>query len=358
MEIGILGLPQSGKTTIFQALTRSAPSGSGPHLGAARVPEPRLQALAKLFQPKRITAAEVRYVDLGPPPAGFGKGQGLGGTYLDALGKADVLLLALRAFAAPAVPHPSGSVDPGRDMETMELELAFADLGRIEKRLQRLADSLKAAKPAEREAASKERSLLEGLKKQLEAGQPLRATLGAPQLAALAQYQFLTAKPLLILLNLGEEDLPRALAQEEDWRQRRGRPGQEIAALCAHLEREVGELEEAEAATYRTALGLGAAARERVLQISYRLLGLTTFFTVGSDEVRAWAVPRDTLAPRAAGKIHTDMERGFIRAEVIGCRDLLAAGSLAAARKQGLVRLEGKDYRVQDGDVLTILFNL
>lgn len=357
MEIGILGLPQSGKTTIFQALTRTAPSGPGPHLGAARVPEPRLQALAQLFQPKRITAAEVRYVDLGLPPAGFGKGQGLGGTYLDALGKADVLLLALRAFAAPSVPHPSGSVDAERDMETMELEMAFADLARIERRLQRLEESFRGAKPAEREAAGKERSLLEGLGKQLEAGQPLRAIPQAG-LAALAQYQFLTAKPLLILLNLGEEDLPRALALEEGWRQRRGRPGQEVAALCAHLEREVGELEEAEAAPYRAALGLGAAARERVLQISYRLLGLTTFFTVGSDEVRAWAVPQDTPAARAARKIHTDLERGFIRAEVIGCPDLLAAGSLVAAKKQGLVRLEGKDYRVQDGDVLTILFNL
>lgn len=365
MQIGIIGLAQSGKTTVFNALTRGkAPlSGHGvtgimPHIGVVKVPDPRLETLAGIFKPKKLTPAEVSYVDY----VGSGRGEKGGGLpppLIAQLIKADALAHVVRAFEDPHIPHPEGGVNPERDIEGMDLELAFSDLSILKGRLERLKDALKASRGVEREAHLKEDALLSRVKATLEKGIPIRGQqLAEEERKALENYRFLTAKPLLLLLNLGEEGIPQAAAIEEAMAQHYRYPDTRVVALPGKLEMELAELSDAEACEFRSALGIGEGALERVIRISYELLGIISFFTVVSDEVRAWTIPQGTNALKAAGKIHSDMERGFIRAETILYQDLVRCGSLAEARKRGLLRLEGKAYTVQDGDVVTFLFNI
>ena len=363
METGIVGLAQSGKTTVFNAVTRGkaqtgAHAEGGANVGVAKVPDPRLGTLCQIFQPRREVPAEVRYVDSAAPAAGRARGESRGEA-LGQLSKADALLCVVRAFPDESVPHPDGSVDAERDIASVELELVLADLAIVERRLERIETSLKAARPHEREAFGHEQALLWRLKEALERESPLRVLeLSEEERRLAAGFQFLSAKPLLIVFNIGEEMLSQAGALEEEWRSRYRGPHRQAAVLCAKVEEELAQLEDADAEEFRTAMGIEEAALERIIVLSYELLGLVTFFTHVSDEVRAWSVPRGTPAVKAAGKIHSDMERGFIRAEVISFPDLERCDGIAEGRRQGLLHTEGKSYTVKDGDVITFLFNV
>jgi GTP-binding protein YchF len=361
MEIGIIGLPKSGKTTVFNSLTKGkaetgafSPTTLEPNLGVAKVPDPRLEGLEAILKPKRTVPAEVRYVDVAIPK---GKGKGLSGELLAYLSKADALIHVVRAFSEERIPHSEGSVDPVRDVGIMNLELAFSDLGVIERRLLRIETSLKGAKSPERESLLREQDLILRMKSAIEKEMPVREQpLTKEEAKLIENYQFLTAKPLLVVLNIGEEQLSQASALERELRSRY--PQFQAVAVCGKLEMELSQLSQAEAVEFRSAMGVDEEGVHRIIRLSYQLLGLISFFTIASGEVKAWTVHRDIPASKAAGKVHSDMERGFIRAEVTGYDDLIKCGSLAEARKQGLLRLEGKNYIVQDGDVITFLFSV
>jgi hypothetical protein len=300
--------------------------------------------------------AELTYWDL-PPVREEGVQKTISGQHLNQFQKADALLLVVRAFEAPSVPHLEGSVDPHRDVATMLLEMAYSDLAILERRLERLKLSLKGASAQQREAIAREEGLLRGIQKELERGIPLREQpVGSDP--TLANYQFLTHKPLLVLLNVGEEAIGRLKELDQELSKRYSGTGVGTATLCAKLEMELAQLAPGEEQEFRASLGLQDSGVDRVVRLSLELLRQVTFFTVVSQEVRAWLVHQDTPAVKAAGRIHTDMERGFIRAEVLAYRDLAASGSLAEARRRGLLRTEGKSYSVQDGDVITFLFNV
>ena len=364
----IIGLPSSGKTTVFNALTRSqAETGTysanpdEPNLATVKVPDPRLDRLTEMFQPHKSVPADVQYLDV----AGIAKGiaeKGMSGALLGHLSQADALLLVARAFDDLNVPHSEGSVDPVRDIETLCLELLFSDLASVEKRLDRIQNQKQKVVGRERDALERERSLMERLRGALEAETPLREVLpeiDPEDLKTLRGFGFLTAKPLLILLNLGEDqlgDAQRTLTSEV--RTRFERPGVGIAALPGQIEMEIGSLEPDDAAEFMSELGIAESGLDQVIRRSFELLGLIPFFTVGPDECRAWTIRRSASAVEAAGEIHSDIQRGFIRAEVVSYDDLIATGGMAEARKQGKLRREGKDYVVQDGDVINFLFNV
>jgi GTP-binding protein YchF len=364
-DLGIIGFARSGKTTVFNAVTHSrAATGYGgaqePNIGTVKVPDERLDVLTQMFHPRKTTPAELRYVDYPAAGAAFGRGQGPGSQFLNELRRMDGFIHVVRAFESAEVPHPEGSVDPARDIGSMNLELAFADLALIERRLERLEAELRSMKAGERMAGEREAALLRRLQQGLEADEPIRAQhLSSEEERMIAGYRFLTAIPLLILLNIGEDDVAGRESIEEEARARYGGPQLDVAAFCGKLEMELLDLSPEEAAEYRTELGLGAeTGLDRAIRLSYHLLGLLSFLTAGEDEVRAWTVHDGATAPQAAGKIHSDLERGFIRAEVVRYEDLVAAGSIAEARRRGLLRTEGKSYVVQDGDVINILFNV
>lgn len=360
MEIGIIGLSKSGKTTLFRALTRGKAERTGEalHIGVTKVPDPRLDTLARIFKPQRVIPAEIKYWDIPGQPEGLSR-TGIGGQFLNILQKADALLNVVRAFQDPSVPHPEGSVDPLRDAAVMWEELAFSDLGILERRVQRIEAGLKGAKGHQRDVLAREKALLERVKEGLEGEVPIREQeFDEEEARTIANYQFLTAKPLLLVVNIGEEELGRGAELEREVGERYKRPGVKAVAMCGKLEMELSELEPEEEREFRESLGLTQSGSERAIRASYELMGLVSFFTVVSQEVRAWTVPRGTPAVKAAGKIHSDMERGFIRAEVISFSDLARCGSIAEGRRQGLLRLEGKGYPVQDGDVITFLFNV
>ena len=366
IDIGIIGLAKSGKTTVFNALTRGkADTGSytteslTSHVGIARVPEPRLQALADMLQPKRVVPAEVKYTDIGASVKSLAKDKGIGGEILNSLSTADALINVARAFTDESIPHPEGSLDVARDIASMNLELVFSDLAIIERRLERIKISLKGAKPPDCQAFLQEEETLNKFKTDLEKDIPIRELKLAPgEIKMIANYQFLTAKPLLTVVNIDEKQLPEAASLEADLNSRYAQEKCRIITLCGKLEMELAQLENSEAEEFRADFGLKESGLGRVIKASYELLGLISFFSTASGEVRAWSIPKGISALKAAGKIHSDIERGFIRAEVTGYDDLNKCGSLAEARKKGLLRLEGKDYAVQDGDVITFLFNV
>lgn len=362
VKLAIVGMPQSGKTTVFNALTGGSIEAAAhsptlaPRIGVAKVPDSRLSVLQGIFQPKKVVPAEVSYVDIAGPSTSAGR-DGVVGELLNMLTTADALLQVVRTFTEESVPHPEGSIDPQRDMGAMDLELAISDLSIMERRLERLEVGLKGAPASEREALLKEQLLLQRIKAGLENDVPIRGQGLAPaELKMLSNYQFLTAKPMLVVLNVGEDQVAQASQMEREVGALY--PQFVVTAFSARLEAEIGQLSDAEADEFREALGLSTAALDRVIELSYRLLDLVTFFTTASAELKAWTVPAGTTAPRAAGKVHTDMERGFIRAEVVGYHELGSCGSLAEARKRGLLRTEGKNYTIEDGDVVTFLFNV
>jgi GTP-binding protein YchF len=366
VQIAIVGLAGSGKTTVFNTLTRGHAETGGYgaltlNVGVVKVPDDRLDRLAEIFKPKPLVPADVTYVDLPAPPP---SSEGVVGTeelpaeHLARLRESDALLHVVRAFDDPSVPHPDGDVDPARDLERLDLEFVLADLAMVDRRLERLTTSGRHGTPAERESNEREEVILRRLKTDLEAGRPIRdAGLSEDEAKAVRGFRFLTEKPVLVLLNVGEDqlgsaaDLERRIAAGYDHRHAL------IDQLSAKIEMELGELEPEDAATFMAELGIAESGLERVIRLSYRLLGLVSFLTAGPDEVRAWPIPDGSTAVDAAGTIHTDLARGFIRAETVHYDDLLALGSTAEARKAGKLRSEGRTYRVADGDVIEILFS-
>jgi ribosome-binding ATPase len=365
VNIGIVGLSKSGKTTIFNGLTKGKAATGGysakaqANIGMASVPDDRIHKLAEIFQPKKIVHAEVKYIDIGASVKEMAVDKGIGGQLLNQLSTVDVLVNVVRAFKDDSLPHPEGSLDVNRDIEAMNLELAFSDLAILEKRLEKLESSLKAAKAADRLLVQREQETLLKLKATLEKDQPIRELqLNADETKSISAYQFLTAKPLLTVVNIGENDLPRAKAMEEELNKRYDKPKTHIIASCGKLEMELSQMGDDAMEDFRKEFGMQESGLDRTVIVSYELLDLISFLTVGEDECRAWPIKRGIEAVRAAGKIHTDIERGFIRAEVIHYSDLLKVGGLVEAKRQGLLRLEGKTYIVQDGDVINFLFNV
>ncbi|HEX2924461.1 MAG TPA: redox-regulated ATPase YchF [Chloroflexota bacterium] len=372
MQIAIIGLPMSGKTTVFNALT-GARAKTGAYAAAAdanlavvQVPDPRLEELAKIFKPKKVIHATVEYVDAGGVVKGSAKveegtrTEGMSGRLLNQISKADALLNVVRVFEDESVPHPEGSVDPARDVATMDLELAYSDLAIIERRMERLKESVHKVKPLEREAGEREMELLSRIKADLEREIPIRAQkLTEEESLSIRAFQFLSEKPLLHLLNLGEGQMERAAEIQDEVSRGYDVPQTAFTTLCGQVEAEVAELDPEEKQQFLEAMGVTESGVGRVIAISYQLLDYVSFLTVGPDEVRAWTIRRNTPAQKAAGVIHSDLERGFIRAEVVKYTDLMAAGgSRAEAKKHGTVRLEGKSYPVQDGDIMEVLFNV
>jgi GTP-binding protein YchF len=352
LGIGIIGLPGSGRTTIFNALTKGTADTGGfggtgqAHIGMAKMTDARLNILTGMFNPKKTVPAEIKYLDIGASVKSLVKEGGVGGQLLTQLATVDALLNVVRAFNDPAIPHPSGSVDVARDIGEMNLEIAFSDLAIIEKRFNRIAASIRGAKSEERPRLMAEQELLHRIKDELEKER------------ILSGYQFLSAKPLITLINIGEEDLPKAKETETELNQKFAQANHRLVVLCGKLEMDLSGLDDTSVSDFLSGYGLEKTGLERVIQTSYELLGLISFLTVGPDEVRAWPIPRGIVAQKAAGKIHSDIERGFIRAEVVSYEDLISCGGLPEARKRGLLRLEGKTYTVQDGDIINYLFNV
>ena len=365
MDVGIVGLPQSGKTTVFNAVTRGSaetiPYGSGanPNIGVAKVPDNRLAALEGVFKPKRRVPAEVTYVDIAAAPDGLGESTTIAGESLNHLQRTDVLLIVARAFDDPSVPHVTGSIEPYRDVTTMLDELALVDLEVLERRLARISEGFKGAKPPEREALNREQTLLNRLKADLESGTALRdRELAIEDARVIEGFRFLTAKPLIILFNVGEDQLPEVASLEEKLSSTWTGPRVRTAALCGKLEMDLVQMKPEDEREFRDSLHATDSGVERMIRVSHDVSDVITFFTGNGNEVRAWTISRGMTALNAAGKIHSDLERGFIRAEVVGYDDLARCGTISEAKKSGLVRQEGKTYVVAEGDVVNVLFNV
>jgi GTP-binding protein YchF len=362
LRAALIGFGQTGKTTLFQLMTSAREAARAAHgkgeatIGISKVPDGRLDRLTAMYNPKKRVPATIEFSDLATPVRA-GAAQAL--VDVAAYKNADALVHVLRAFADPAVPHPSGSIDPARDAQAMEDELILADLGVAERRLERLEKDLKRSRTADLE---RERDVVTICRTALEEGRPLRSLdLQGDDLKRLRGFQFLSAKPLLIVLNLDEAGLSAGAtnvqaADAAGLTPFLSRAATASVAVCAKIELEIAQLEPADAAAFLSDLGLKETGLDRVIRASYDLLGYISFFTVGEDECRAWSIPRGYSAQLAAGEIHSDIARGFIRAEVVAYDHLIARGSMAACRDHGEVRLEGKEYLVLDGDIINFRF--
>jgi ribosome-binding ATPase len=349
LQTGIIGLPQVGKTTLFRILTKAqvdAKGGQATLVGVAKVPEPRLLELAKLYNPKKITYATVQYVDLG------GMQKERVRDSLASLREVDAIMHVIRVFDDPSVPHAAGSVDPLRDATNLELELILSDHDQITRRLERVEKDLKKKIDP---VLVLEKNVLEKCKMHLEAEKPLRELeLTAEEKKPIGGFLFLSARPVLYVLNVGDDEAGQldTAVERHKLTSLQGRPNAAVVAVCGRLEAELAEMEEAEAAELLASYGLKEPGLNRLIRATYDLMGLIQFFTAGEPEVRAWTIRKGSTAQKAAGAIHSDIEKGFIRAEVVKWSDLLAAGSIAAAKEKAQVRLEGKEYIVQEGDVI------
>jgi GTP-binding protein YchF len=362
VQVTIVGLPGSGKTTVFNALTGAHADIGGfsggraaPNLGVVKVPDERLDRLSDLFHPRKTTPADVTYVDVAIPAGATREGT-INPDVLALVRNADALLHVARAFEGGGAEGPP---DPWRDVEALDLEFAIADLMVIEKRLEKLRTSGRHGSAAEREENAQEETLLARLEPELSAGHPLRAVeLTNEDELRLRGYRFLTQKPVLVVLNVDEGQLGTASDLEAAGRTRYAQPQTDVAALGGKIEAELAQLSEADAALFMEDLGIAEPSRGRVIRLTYALLGLFSFFTAGEDECRAWTLRHGATAVDAAAAVHSDLARGFIRAEVVTYDDLIACGSMAEARKRGLLRAEGKGYQVKSGDVIQVLFNV
>jgi ribosome-binding ATPase len=356
MKLGIIGLPQCGKTTLFNALTRgnqpTTMSGGrfDVHQAVVDVPDDRLDRLSEMFRPKKTTHAKVIYADIAGLDGSTGK-SGFPGQLLNQLSQMDGLIHVVRCFENASAPHPSGSVDPARDLAALDAELLLTDLMIVERKLERLSEEKKKGGGREKAVIERELALFERLHQTLAMEQPLRILDFTPEEAkTLSGYGFLTSKPVLVLLNLSDGQPTPALDYPY--------PHSAVVALQGKLEMELAQLPEEEARLFMEDYGIEELSLSRVIRVSFDLMGLLTFFTVGEDEVRAWTLGRGGTALEAAGTVHTDLAKGFIRAEVVEYDTLLALGGLAEARSKGKLRLEGKEYPVQDGEIVHIRFNL
>jgi ribosome-binding ATPase len=363
LAVGIIGLPNVGKTTLFNALTRAgagvasyAFSTVEPNTAMVEVPDRRLGRLAEMYKPKKVTPTLMKFVDVAGLVKGASRGEGMGNQFLASIRDVDALAMVVRMFRDPNVQHVSGGVDPVADMALVNLELILADLDVVNRRREKIAPTAR-FKPNSKEEA--ELKLLDRVRAHLDAGQPVRTlTLEAEEARLLKSFALLTAKPVLYVANLDEADIGRDAGTVEAVRVEAQRENADMIALSARLEAELRELPDEEAQAFLQEAGLQEAALGAFIHAAYRLLRLITFLTAGETEVRAWTVRAGARAPEAAGVIHSDFERGFIRAEVVSFDDLDAAGSYARARERGQVRLEGRDYVMKDGDVVLFRFNV
>lgn len=367
MHIGIIGLPSSGKTTVFNALTRgnveTAAFSTGRmevHTAVVQVPDERVDRLSAMYKPKKTTYAQVQYKDIAGLAKGIGESGGLSGPLLNEIGQNDALLHVARAFEDPNVLHPEGSIDPARDIALVENELILNDMVTISNRMERLQQRLsKGGNPKEVEAAKFEQALLLKLLAQLDAELPLRTlALTLEEEKFLRGFNLLSQKPMLVVLNIGDDASEADAERAAHAFSRDAGENAAVLALRGKLEQELAQMAPEEAVVFLADFGIDEPGLSRVIHRSYQLLRVQSFFTVGEDEVRAWTIPVGASAVEAAGAIHTDLAKGFIRAEVVSYKDLIAAGSMAEARKHAAWRLEGKEYTVQDGDIVHIRFAL
>jgi hypothetical protein len=365
MKLGIVGLPNVGKSTLFNSLTKAGAESANypfctidPNVGIVTVPDERLNKLAELYHSERILPAPIEFVDIAGLVKGASKGEGLGNQFLSNIREVDAILHVVRCFEDSNVVHVDGSVDPLRDIETINLELIFSDIEALERRIQKSAKAAKSDK-----SVAKELVTLNALKDHLESDKSARTyeVQDEEERAFVQSLNLLTTKPVIYAANVSEEDLAndgatnslvqkvRSFASEE---------GSEVFVVCAQIEQEISELDDEEKKMFLDDLGLSESGLDKLIRASYSLLGLISYLTAGPKETRAWTITKGTKAPQAAGKIHTDFERGFIRAEVVSYEDLMATGSYSTAKEKGLVRLEGKEYIVKDGDVILFRFNV
>ena len=365
MKLGIVGLPNVGKSTLFNSLTKAGAESANyplctidPNVGVVTVPDERLNLLGDFYKSKKVTPAVIEFVDIAGLVKGASKGEGLGNQFLANIREVDAIVHVVRCFEDSNVVHVDGSIDPLRDIETINLELVFSDLEILERRIAKVTKTARMDKEA-----AKELAFLEKVKAHLEEGQ-LAITLeteNEDEDAWLATYNLLTAKPVIYAANVAEDDIADDGANNQyvqAVREYAAKQNSEVFVICAQIEEEISELDEDERKMFLEDLGLTESGLEKLVRASYHLLGLMSFLTAGEDETRAWTIKIGTKAPQAAGKIHTDFERGFIKAEVVNYQDLLDCGSYAGAREKGLVRMEGKEYVVQDGDVILFRFNV
>lgn len=366
MKLGIVGLPNVGKSTLFNSLTKAGALAANypfatidPNVGIVTVPDKRLDVLTKMYNSAKTTPAVIEFVDIAGLVKGASKGEGLGNQFLSNIRECDAIVHVVRCFDDTDVVHVEGSIDPIRDIETINIELIFSDLEVLERRM---AKTVKLSRNDK--MAAKEYEFQEKLKKHLEADQPVRTfemSDDDDEKAWLHEYSLLTALPVIFAANVAEDDMADEGASNDYVKRVREYAAEtkcEVFTVCAKMEEEISELDDAEKTEYLEALGLTEAGLDKLIRASYSLLGLISYLTAGETESRAWTIKKGTKAPQAAGKIHSDFERGFIKAEVVSYDDLINSGSMVAAKEKGLVRQEGKEYVVQDGDVVLFKFNV